>query len=331
MRRCPASPGGPTPSPSPPGTHGRGWRSARRRVGVELQRLACERIGHTDRMTDAAPTVIVSRRVRAGPRGRLPVLERAPAGCGGVVSGPCQLRGPGAERGPSRRVDRRLSLRHPGAISTGGSHSDERRELMDEGADPARGAHPRAARRRPGPLDPRGHRRGLRTHRSRPARSLRRAQAEIVRRMQSFPGFLRCESSSPFPACRTTTSSCSSFSTRDDLDRWLRSDDTPRGVADPRSPRRRPTHAQRRRRLRRMVHRIRRRTTAVEAGRRRAHRAVPDHVDPGLAPADPGSRCPLGPGVVRLQRGRHRPAHLGADAAYHRLARPVAATSGHGS
>lgn len=175
-------------------------------------------------MTDAAPTVIVSRRARAGHddafrswNGR---LQAAAASFPGHVSSEAQ---PPSDAHPGEWI-----IVYRFATQTeldAWLESDERRTLMAEGEALLDG--PTREQRIAGP-DPSAQTvTAVVSERIDPHQlaAFHRAQAEIARRMETFPGFLRCEVAEPVPGIQDDHVIVFSFSTREDLDRWLRSDE----------------------------------------------------------------------------------------------------------
>jgi uncharacterized protein len=174
-------------------------------------------------MSDAAPTVIVSRRVVPGREdefrswnGR---LQAAAASFPGHVSSEAQ---PPSEVHPGEWIIVYRFATQPELDAW--LSSDERRALMDEGADLLEGP---TREQRVAVPDPATHAvTAVISQRIDPTQlpAFERAQAEIVRRMQAFPGFLRADVAEPVPGVQDDHVIVFSFSTRADLDRWLRSD-----------------------------------------------------------------------------------------------------------
>ena len=175
-------------------------------------------------MSDAAPTVIVSRRVAPGRdeefRSWNARLQAAAASFPGHVSSEAQ---PPSDVHPGEWIIvYRFATQAELDTWLG---SDERRRLMDEGADLLEG--PTREQRVAGP-DPAAHAvTAVVSERIDPRHlaAFEQAQAEIARRMQTFPGFLRCEVAEPVPGIQEDHVIVFSFSSRQDLDRWLRSEE----------------------------------------------------------------------------------------------------------
>lgn len=103
--------------------------------------------------------------------------------------------------------------------------SDDRRRLIDQGADLIDGQPNEHRIAEPGHND---HPVTAVVSKRVPEASLdayRRAQAELDQAMRSFPGFVRSQTSEPTPGAQDNHVTLFTFDSRENLDRWLRSDE----------------------------------------------------------------------------------------------------------